>query len=191
MKSKKILSIFLAFALVISLMPGLALQTKALDVYDYSITNGTSGFLVNGGGDGDGHDYGTLAAALGACTNSGGDGKLVIRFGDGSSALTVNEKVDTDTSQQALISATYIGSIQINRDLSIPNDSQTYGVCIPAGVSADFRNLSAEDSGTSDRAELAASYVSGGSLTVNSGTSITVNGSGNYSILADSGSVIS
>ncbi len=184
MKVKKGLSVLLVLAMVISLLPGVASPASAVKVTDYQITLDSDGkYDVNGSGDNT-----TLASALDECKEAGVDGILTIQFGDGTNALKVKELLLTDVSQ-ALISATYMGKVEITRDDSLDSEADSYGVCVPAGVNAVFNALEVADAVGTAKAEFAVVYVSGGSLTVNSGASITVNGSSDCSIKAESGSV--
>ncbi len=182
MKRKKIVSVLLALVMIVSLMPMMTLSVSAGAVADYRISGNPGDYQVDGNGS-----YATLNAALAVCTNAGGDSVLTIQFGISGSDFVVKEILTSDTSQ-SLISATYIGSVTIMRDAKLSSGSTSYGLGIPTGVTAFFSGLTVEDSGSS-YTELSAIYVSGGSLMVKSGTSITVNDSNDRAINAVSGSV--
>jgi len=59
---------------------------------DYIITNNADGKFIVGDG---GAEYTALSGALGACTESGADGKMVIQFGNSGVPLSVPEATDT------------------------------------------------------------------------------------------------
>lgn len=184
MKVKKFLSTFLVMAMVISLMPGITLRAEAAaPTPDYTITGGPTSFQVDGSGD-----YGTLTAALGECTAAGGD-ELVIQFGNGGAPLEVDEyrmDVSADLSNN-LVSATYTGSLQINRNGILANE-RTYGINVPSGTTVEFNDLTVTVSGTSGTT-LYGVYVDGGTLYVEGNTSITVNGAADCVIQNNNGEV--
>lgn len=187
MKDKKILSIFLVMAIVIYLLPQIAVPAFATPDYDYQIVNSGAKFRVNTFLANGTTDYDTLAQALGQCTSDlDTDGTLRICLGS-TDALSITELPTTDTSQ-SLISATYTGSVTIARNSALAIESLTYGLCVPTSVSAVFDGLTVTDTGSS-ATFLSGVYVSGGLLTVSGSTSITVSGGHDRSIYADSGSV--
>jgi len=188
MKVKKFLSTLLVMAMVVSLLPGIALTAEAgKSGGNYTITNNlSSGFDVSGKGTG----YPTLATALADCNPLGGEGVPNVQFGsDADHPLTVTEVSEEQMAHNVLRSARYRGNVEITRDSSLENGNRSYGLCIPSCVNAEFNDLTVAGDAILDKAWLGAVYVSGGTLTVNSGASITVNQRYDSAIYADSGSI--
>ncbi len=181
MKRKKLLSILLTLAMVISILPSVSIPAEAASMADNYITFDGTNYEVDGSGD-----YATLETALTHCADKGTDG-LLIQLGSIGTPLVVTELL-TSSAANNLVSATYTGSLQIVRNYIISLGSNTYGLGVPSGAAVVFSDLTITINDSSNTIPYAV-YVSGGSLSINDGTSITVSGRLDYGVYNDSGAV--
>ncbi|MGI6604482.1 MAG: hypothetical protein ACOX2S_05455 [bacterium] len=133
---------------------------------DYIITNGETGFLVNGAGPGSGSEYSSLQEALNACSD---DGSRIISFGSPGKPLEIDEV----SAGNALISATYQGSIVIKEKVPQTSYSYSYGLAIPDSTTVVFSDLTISATPDMDNWDFSLVYMFGGSLTIEEGTVIT------------------
>lgn len=168
---KRVMSVFLVLMMMGGMLPGTSiLSQKAYAVggdEDYALTLSGGSFKLNGAGD-----YLTLAAALAACTDAGGDGELVIKLGSEGAPLSMVDVAQSAPGNNQLITATYTGSVEIPHS----GNNVTAGLVIPNGVTATFRGLILTNTGTPG-GEFNMVYLTGsGSLNIEEGTSITAPG---------------
>lgn len=147
---------------------------------DYGLTFSGGSFKVNGAGE-----YASLAAALAACTEAGGDGELVIKLGDAGSPLMLPQADRHSPANNQLLTATYTGNIQIqNEDVS-----HRLGLFIPNGVTATLRDLVLTQTGTAGSVFNMVEVDAGGILNIEEGTSLTVGNSDDKGVYNDGGTV--
>lgn len=181
MKTKKLLSVLLTFAMIISLMPSVVLQAAATPgAVDYTITSTT------GGEGGTLYTVGSksnlsLADALAACTAFGDDGVLTIQLGDGNGTPLTIDGVSAST-ENALIAATYTGKVEIAN----PYTTGGFGLCVSSGV-VTFEGL--EIAPTSVATTLTAVYVASGATLNIIGSSSITNGGDNSRCVENHGTL--
>lgn len=167
---KRIFSILVALCLMAGLMLAFAATAGAVDLTpDYYVTGAPRAYNVGSSANGSevGVNCYTLANALSACNTDWGErpGRPVIQLGSSSSPLSVNR------GDGNLISATYTGAVNIEY-----YSSQFLGLKVGTGVTATLRDFTLTNSVKADDTYRydAIFVLSGGTLAIEDGTSITV-----------------